>query len=151
MNITAEFEAPLQTLDRDMSFLHNALATAAFRRIFGEILDFLEECLWHDVLMREKFTRNGAAQFHRDLSATWSLVDTYITDGSASSTRMPKLREAIVLLNLPDKAQEGLMSFSDAYDRAFASNAQAAEVMEELNFKSLTYIEVRQVLGRRQE
>lgn len=134
-----------------MSFLHSALATTPFRRIFGEVLGFLEDSLWRDVLMREKFTRHGATQFHRDLSAAWSLVDRYIADGSASSIGMPKLREAVVLLTLPDKAQEGLLSFGDAYDRAYASNAEATKVMDELDFTNLTYLEVRQVLARRQE
>ena len=100
--------------------------------------------------MRENFTRNGAAQFYRDLSATWSLIDNYINDGSSSDLGMPKLREAATLLNLPEKAQDGLMSFTDASDRAFASNAGATGVLEELNFKNLTYNEVRLVLGRRQ-
>lgn len=133
-----------------MSFLHNALATATFRRIFGEVFGFLEESLWRDALMREKFTRNGAAQFYRDLSATWSLIDTYIANGSSSDLGMPKLREAAILLNLPDTAQDGLMSFKDASDRAFASNAGATWVLEELQFKNLTYNEVRLVLGRRE-
>ncbi|KFY10064.1 hypothetical protein V492_05220 [Pseudogymnoascus sp. VKM F-4246] len=150
MSITAEFEAPLQILERDMSFLHNALATATFRRIFGEVFEFLGESIWRDVLMREKFTRNGAAQFYRDLSATWSLIDNYIANGSSSDLGMPKLREAATLLNLPDTAQDGLMSFTDASDRAFASNAGATGVLEELHFKNLTYNEVRLVLDRRQ-
>lgn len=101
--------------------------------------------------MRERFTKVGAAQFYRDLDAVWSLIDTYITDGSSSALGMPKLREAAVLLNLPDTTRDGLMSFSDAYERVFSDNTQAKEVMEELGFKTLTYLEARQVLERRQE
>jgi hypothetical protein len=134
-----------------MSFLHRALATAPFRRIMHEVLDSLQDSLWSDVLLREKFTRLGAAQFYRDLNAVWALIDVYITDGSSSALGMPRLREALVLLNLPEKAEEGGLAYGEAYERVFADNTKAKELLEGLGFRTLTYLEARQVLERRQE
>lgn len=112
--------------------------------------------------MREKFTKLGAAQFYRDLAAVWELVDVYITDASTSSLGMPKLREACILLNLPERctrrlseAGEGAemdtrMSLEEATEKVFADNTMAKEVLDSLHFRNLSPQEARQVLDRRQ-
>lgn len=116
--------------------------------------------------MREKFTRLGAAQFYRDLAAVWELVDVYITDASTSSLGMPKLREACILLNLPEastrRASEAgerqeqdtthppRMTLEEATEKVFADNTMAKEVLDELRFRHLSAQEARQVLDRRQ-
>lgn len=107
--------------------------------------------------MREKFTKLGAAQFYRDLAAVWELIDAYIVDGSSSSLGMPRLREACILLNLPERAsmgagqeQDGRMTLDDATEKVFADNTMAKEVLDQLHFTNLTPQEARQVLDRRQ-
>jgi RAD50-interacting protein 1 len=134
-----------------MAFLHKTLATAPFRRIWHAALDTLQDLLWRQVLMRERFTTMGAAQFYRDLMALWEVIDDYIPNGSSSALGMPKLREAAQLLNLPTSARDGLPSVSSAYDRVFSNNAEAKKVIDELGFSTLTFIEARLVLQRRVE
>lgn len=130
-----------------------------------EVLDTLQDTIWSDVLMREKFTRLGAAQFYRDLAAVWEMIDMYIPDGSSSSLGMPRLREACILLNLPERssrrASEGLassvagsddgrMTLEEATEKVFADNTMAKEVLDRLGFKNISPQEARQVLDRRQ-
>jgi hypothetical protein len=134
-----------------MAFLHKTLGAAPFRRIWHEALDTLQDLLWNDVLMRERFTTLGAAQFFRDLTALWAVIDNYVVDGSSSALGMPKLREAASLLNLPIAAQDGVISLSSAYERIFSDNAEAKKVIDELGFSTITYQEARKVLQRRVE
>ncbi len=134
-----------------MRFLHKALASAPFRRIWHEALDTLQDLLWNEVLMRERFTTLGAAQFYRDLTAIWAIIDEYIPEGSSLALGMPKLREGSQLLNLPIVAHDGLMSLSNAYDRVYADNTEARKVIDELGFSTITYVDARLVLQRRVE
>jgi RAD50-interacting protein 1 len=134
-----------------MAFLHKALATAPFRRIWREALNSLQDLLWNEVLIRERFTTLGAAQFYHDLTAIWAVIDDYIAGGSSSALGMLKLREGAQLLNLPVVERDGPMSVSSAYNRVFADNAEAKKVIDELGFSTITYIEARLVLQRRVE
>jgi RAD50-interacting protein 1 len=134
-----------------MAFLHNALASATFRRIWHEALDTLQDLLWNEVLMRERFTTLGAAQFYRDLTAIWAIIDEYIPEGSSTALGMPKLREGAQLLNLPLVPSDGLMSLSSAYNRVYADNTEARKVIEELGLSTITYVDARLVLQRRVE
>lgn len=159
LGITAEFSHPLTLLTTSITFLHSALATAPLRRIMHEVLDSLQDTLWSDVLMREKFTALGAAQFYRDLAAVWGLLDQFVDAGSSSALGMPRLRDACVLLNLPVvKAEVGeggggdeRMCFNEAYNRVMTDNTQAKEVLEQLECKCLSPQEARMVLERRQD
>jgi hypothetical protein len=101
--------------------------------------------------MRERFTTLGAAQFYRDLTAIWAIIDAYIPNGSSSALGMPKLREGVQLLNLPLVARDGLMSLGSAYDRVYADNTEARKVIDELGFSTITYSDTRLVLQRRVE
>jgi hypothetical protein len=134
-----------------MAFLHKALASVTFRRIWHEALDALQDLLWNEVLMRERFTTLGATQFYRDLTAIWAIIDEFIPDGSSSALGMPKLREGAQLLNLPIVARDGLMSLSSAYDRVYADNTEARKVIDELGFSTITYVDARLILQRRVE
>jgi RAD50-interacting protein 1 len=134
-----------------MAFLHKALASVTFRRIWHEALDALQDLLWNEVLMRERFTTLGATQFYRDLTAVWAIIDEFIPDGSSSALGMPKLREGAQLLNLPIVARDGLMSLSSAYDRVYADNTEARKVIDELRFSTITYVDARLILQRRVE
>jgi hypothetical protein len=134
-----------------MAFLHKALGYAPFRRIWHEALDSLQTLLWNEVLMRERFTTLGAAQFYRDLTAIWSVVDQFIPNGSSLVLGMPRLREGVELLNLPVDAEGDAMSLSSAYDRVFSDNTEAKKVLDELGYSTISYIEARLVLQRRVE
>lgn len=101
--------------------------------------------------MRERFTTLGAAQFYRDLTAIWAVIDEYIPEGSSSALGMPKMREGAQLLNLPVVARDGVLSLNSAYERVFSDNAETKKVFEELGFSTLTYADARLVLQRRVE
>lgn len=110
--------------------------------------------LWTDVLMRQKFTAFGAAQFLRDLTAIFALVERYIPGGLGP---LASLDDAVRLLNLPvepPKSQEGEeagMSLKQATDRVFTDNAEAKQVLEELSIETLTPANARHILQRRVE
>ncbi len=118
--------------------------------------------------MREKFTKLGAAQFYRDLIAVWELVDQYIEMGSRSVLGMPRLREAGVLLTLPESEMlrrasvtdgpegeergkgEGRVTIEEATEMVYRDNQAAKELLSRLGFRELSAQEARQVLERRQ-
>jgi hypothetical protein len=137
-----------QILKRDFDFLHRALGTAVFRRVWREALEKLNSTLWSDVLMNHRFTASGAAQFARDVQAIAALVERFIPDGSSS---LGSLSDALRLLNLAVDAPEGGMSLKRATDMVFTDNAEAKKVLDELEIDSLTPANARQILQRRAE
>jgi hypothetical protein len=141
----------LQALSSSMGFLHKTLGVVPFRAIWREALNFLQSLLWNEVLMKERYTTLGAAQFYRDLSAIWAVIDEYIPYGSSSALGMPKLKEAVQLLNLPTAPSGELMSISQAYDRVFQDNNEARKVLEELGLLVISFAEARLILQRRVE
>jgi hypothetical protein len=128
-----------------MAFLHRALGMAPFRRIWRESVEVLQEHLWNDILMRQRFSTLGAAQFASDVFAITSVINEYIPHGPKSVYSMPKMKEALRLLSLP------VVDVRQAYERVMVSNAEAKKVVEELEFTTLTHHEARQVLERRVE
>lgn len=70
---------------------------------------------------------------------------------------MPKLREAMVFLNLVVKEESvhenGVLTLDDANTRLFVSNDEAKLVVEELSlgYDMLTHLEARVVVARRVE
>ncbi|EAA30678.1 hypothetical protein GE21DRAFT_10443 [Neurospora crassa] len=148
---TAELGEPLAVLKRDLDFLSHALGTAVFRRIWREALEELNNMLWSDVLMANKFAASGAAQFRRDVDAISSVVERYIPDGSIA---LESIKEALHLLNLPVEAPEensNTMTLKNAVDRVFTDNTEAKKVLEELEIESLSPPHARQILQRRVE
>ncbi|KAL2125784.1 hypothetical protein VTI74DRAFT_2757 [Chaetomium olivicolor] len=146
--VTAELDEPLRILKRDLGFLHRALGTAVFRRVWREALERLNNTLWSDVLMSHKFTASGAAQFARDVHAVAALVERFIPDGSSA---LGSLSDALRLLNLPLESQEGGMTLKRATDMVFTDNAEAKKVLDEMEIDSLTPANARQILQRRVE
>ncbi|KAL2117439.1 hypothetical protein VTJ04DRAFT_7099 [Mycothermus thermophilus] len=152
--ITPELDEPLRILKRDFAFLQRALGTAVFRRVWRAALEQLNNSLWSDVLMANRFTAAGAAQFARDVAAIAALVERYIPDGSAALT---SVSEALRLLNLPLEEEEGEKEKAEGLtlrrvtDRMFTDNAEAKKVLEELGMVMLTPSHGRQVLQRRVE
>lgn len=125
-----------------------------FRRVWRAALEQLNNSLWSDVLMANRFTAAGAAQFARDVAAIAALVERYIPDGSAALT---SVSEALRLLNLPLEEEEGEKEKAEGLtlrrvtDRMFTDNAEAKKVLEELGMVMLTPSHGRQVLQRRVE
>ncbi|KAK3305802.1 TIP-1 family-domain-containing protein [Chaetomium strumarium] len=146
--VTAELDEPLRILKRDLDFLFRVLGTAVFRRVWREALEKLNNTLWSDVLMGQKFTASGAAQFMRDVQAISVLVERFIPDGSSS---LGSLSDALRLLNLPTEAPEGAMSLKRATDMVFTDNNEAKKVLDELEIDSLTPANARHILQRRVE
>ncbi|KAK3385019.1 TIP-1 family-domain-containing protein [Podospora didyma] len=146
--VTPELDEPLRVLKRDLDFLSRALGTAVFRRIWREALERLNTILWNDVLMSQRFTASGAAQFARDTRAISSLVERYIPDGSSS---LGSIADALRLLNLPMEAEGGAMSLGRANDMVFTDKNEAKKALDELEIESLTPANARQILQRRVE
>lgn len=134
-----------------MSFLHKAISTATFRRIWREVFDYLQDLLWNEILVKERFTTLGAAQFSRDVTAILAIIDEYIPGGSHSTLGLPRLQAGVTLLNLPTTAEEGQISLRDAYGRVFSDNTEAKKVIDELDLFNITYSDARTVLQRRVE
>ncbi|KAL2268353.1 hypothetical protein VTJ83DRAFT_3199 [Remersonia thermophila] len=151
--ITPELDEPLRILKRDLAFLQRALGTAPFRRVWRAALEQLNASLWTDVLMAHRFTASGAAQLSRDVRAVAGLVERFLPDGSAA---LASMEEALRLLNLPVAVEEGpeepqALSLKRATDRVFTDNAEAKQVLEELDIVTLTPANARQILQRRVE
>lgn len=153
LSISPELDEPLHILSRNLEFLAKALSTATYRRVWREALAKLQDQLWNDVLLRQSFTTFGAAQFLRDGSAIFALVDRYIPSGSSV---MAALHEGMQLLNLPVEIEgegEGAngMTLKQASDRVFVDNDEARKVLEELGLEFLTPQNARYILQRRVE
>ncbi|KAJ4292996.1 hypothetical protein N0V88_005660 [Collariella sp. IMI 366227] len=150
--VTAELDEPLRILKRDLTFLHNALSTAVFRRVWRTALERLNNTLWSDVLMGHRFTASGAAQFARDVRAVAALVERFIPDGSGA---LGSLTDALRLLTLPLKDEsgegEGGMTLKRATDMVFTDNSEAKKALEEMGIDELTPANARQILQRRVE
>jgi hypothetical protein len=140
-----------QILKRNLTFLHRALGNAPFKRICRESLDSLEFLLYNDVLLRQEFSTLGAARFMQDIAAIQGVIDSCISRRSDSALGMPKLKEAVALLNLPLEAEEGRMPLREACQEIFAGNLLAKEALENLGMTHLTNSEARLILARRLE
>lgn len=107
--------------------------------------------LYENVLVPNKFTTLGAAQFFRDIHAIFAMVDRYIPDGSAGA--MAFLSDAAKLLNLPLEIGEGEggITLKQASDRVFTDGTEARKVLEDLGLEMLEPIHARRILGNRIE
>ena len=163
LNITAELDAVIQQLSTYLAFLAKVLAEAPLRRVCRQNTLSMQSFLWDTVLMRNNFSTYGSAQFLRDVSSIWEVIDRYIGVGQGE-TGMRRLREAMELLTLPvgveEKEGEGVeggagmgkaVNLWDVEKRMFLSNESAREVLEELGMNALTESEARNVLERRIE
>jgi hypothetical protein len=132
-----------------MNFLRRALADAPFRRIWREALESLQHTLYNDVLLRQDFTTLGAARFMQDISAIQSVIDSCCNGKFLLG--MPKIWEAVVLLNLPLEAEDGRMTLKTASQEIFGGSQEAHAALEALSVKHLMLGEARVVLARRVE
>ncbi|MCJ1477058.1 hypothetical protein MMC13_005729 [Lambiella insularis] len=158
--ITAELDGSVQLLSLYMSFLSNVLAEAPLRRMCRHLMIAIQSFLWDKVLMRNKFSISGIAQFTRDLYAFWEIFDKCIAPGQGEMG-MKKLREAVELLSIPaaavnnpnDDAEDSKedLGIWEVEKRIFRDNESAREVLEELGLEVLTEAEARNVLERRIE
>ncbi len=100
-NISSELEAVLQPLDACLAFLARALGRPALRRVSRQLARFVQAQLWDSVLLRHRFSAHGAAQFARDVAAMWRVMDGRVGAAGQGALGMKRLRDALVLLNLP--------------------------------------------------
>ncbi|KAF3763655.1 hypothetical protein M406DRAFT_279700 [Cryphonectria parasitica EP155] len=152
--ITAELDEPLSILKRNFDFLSHALSTAIFRRVVRRALESLQDNLYEHVLVANRFTTLGAAQFLRDMHAIFAIADRYVHDGSSAA--MAFLADALRLLNLPvEVVAEGQevqgMSLKQVSDRVFVDNSEARRVLEELGLEMLEPQHARRILQNRVE
>lgn len=161
--ITAELDHTIQQLSSCLVFLSKALAEAPLRRIGRQLSLSIQTYLWDYILMRHNFSTCGVAQFARDLTTVWEVLDNFLGPGQGE-IGMRKLREAIQLLGLPVIAAKGDDGDDDgkgnaistpglweAEKRIFRNNESAREVLEQLGLEVLSEAEARSVLERRIE
>lgn len=149
MSITQELDEPLRILQRNLDFLAKPLSAAAFRRVWRDALNKIQDHLWQSVLLRQNFTTYGATQFRRDGDALVAVVERYIPGGSST---LDSLTEGMRLLSLPVEAGEGGgLTLKEASDRVFTDSDEARKVLEELGLNELTPHNARNILQRRVE
>ena len=154
LNLTSELDATVQQLSSFLAFLSSALAQAPLRRITNQISVCVQTFLWDHVLLRNTFSESGIAQFTRDVSALWEVIDRYLGPGKGELC-MRKLKEALALLRL--RAGEGEMQDDDGKiglgllyveKMLFRSNESGREVLDDLGIELLSESEARNVLER---
>ncbi len=91
----------LQPLDACLAFLARALGRPALRRVGRQLARFVQAQLWDGMLLRHRFSAHGAAQFARDVAAMWRVIDSRVGAAGQGALGMKRLRDALVLLNLP--------------------------------------------------
>ncbi|RSL93497.1 hypothetical protein CDV31_014700 [Fusarium ambrosium] len=149
MAITQELDEPLRVLQRNLDFLAKPLSAAAFRRVWRDALNKIQDHLWQSVLLRQNFTTYGATQFRRDGDALVAVVERYIPGGSST---LDSLTDGMRLLSLPVEAGEGGgLTLKEASDRVFTDSDEARRVLEELGLNELTPHNARNILQRRVE
>ena len=155
---TAELDAVIQLLDEYLAFLSKVLAQAPLRRIVRQAALAIQALLWDSVLMRYTFSTSGIAQYTRDIEAVWETIDRWVSDQQGEAG-MPRLKEALVLLNLPEKIDHAndqdedspALGLWEVEKRVFRNNESARMVLEELGLEVLGESEARNVLERRIE
>ena len=165
MAITAELDQPLQvsppasisvlvltllqTLRDNAIYLRDTISYAAYRRIWRECFDTLQDLLFQEVLLKQNFTTLGAARLMGDMAAIQSVVDS-TSRGAGSALSMPKLKDGVTLLNVPLEAVEGSMPLKEVYEKVW-SVTQSDEVLEQLGLTKLTSLEARKIMQNRIE
>ena len=149
-------DTPIQQLDGFLAFLSSVLAPAPLRRITRQVVHAVQSYLWDYVLLRNSFSRGGAAQFARDVSAIARVIGRHVGEAHGEVAMM-KLREGITLLGLPVEAereegeQRGGLALEEVEARVFESNEMAREVLAELGLVALSETEARRILQARVE
>ena len=155
--LTAELDATVQQLNEYLSFLSKVLAPAPLRRIVRQVALAIQAFLWDYVLMRYTFSASGIAQFQRDVEVIWGTIDRWLGEGQGEIA-MRKLKEALMLLNLPAKSEQSEETEGDVglglwevEKKIFRDNIEGREVLEELGSEVLELGDARNVLQRRIE
>lgn len=154
--LTAELDGTIQFLGENLSFLAKVLAQAPLRRIVRQLVLAIQTFLWDSVLMRYTFSVSGITQFTRDTEAVWDTIGRWVGNRQGE-VGMRRLKEALVLLNLPETGEEGSSAVGngtgpglwEVEKRVFRDNESAREVLEELDLQVLSESDARNVLERR--
>jgi hypothetical protein len=106
---------------------------------------FLGDLLWIELLLKQDFTTLGAARLSQDVYA----IEHLALDKPAA---MVKLRQGILLLNLPLRSEEGsAITLIEASAAVYATNSQADEILRRLALDQLSRSDARDILARRVE
>ena len=155
---TAALDSTQTYLAEHLSFLSKVLTSASLRRIGRQTILAVQSFLWDKVLARKVFSTAGAAQFRRDIESIISTCNRCLGNGQAERG-MGRLKEALVLLELPDEHLEEGSEGEDGVEiglweverRIFEGNESARQTLEELGLVSLNASDARDVLRRRVE
>ncbi|TVY68690.1 RAD50-interacting protein, partial [Lachnellula suecica] len=146
---TAELDQPLETMRDNLDFLSRTLSQSANRRIWRACLGSVEDLLYQNVLLKQKFTTLGAARLQSDIDAIQRVVISTLH----STRTMPKLQEGVMLLNLPIETSFDVhhVTLQKAAKEVFESNAQAEDILASLDFKKITVPDAKRILQNRIE
>lgn len=147
--VTSELDHPLQILKIYLEFLHRGLADTVFRRITRNVIKALQELLFNDLLLRQDFTLLGSIRFSQDVSAIQSLINCLMPSTSRILLDMPKLREGVLLLSLPQTACEGTDSYWEVSKSVYSNKNEAARTLSRLGIFHLSNTDARMILSRR--
>ena len=155
--LTAELDATVQQVNEYLSFLSKVLAQAPLRRIVRQVTLAIQTFLWDYVLMRYTFSASGIAQFQRDIEVIWGTIDRWLGEAQGE-IGMRKLREALLLLNLPAEGERSEetganvgLGLWEVEKKIFRDNVEGREILEELGLEVLELGDARNVLQRRIE
>jgi hypothetical protein len=133
-----------------MIFLRDTISHAAYRRVWRECFNSLQDLLFDEVLVKQTFTTLGAARLLSDVDAIQGTVES-VSRGAGAALSMPRLKDGVTLLNLPILSENGRMSLKKACEDIFETNAQAYAALEELDITKLTLLQARKILQNRVE
>jgi hypothetical protein len=115
-------------LRTSLTFLSHALASAPLRRITRSLLSTISLTLWDNVLSRYRFSTQGAAQLHADLSAIVRVVDKQVCEGVAE-VGLRKCIEGVRIVGLPVRSgtQHSRMADDDEEEAEWDEGAWGAD------------------------
>lgn len=140
--VTSELDQPLQVSRDYMAFLQKTLSSSHCRHVVRNVMTHLQELLWNELLIKQDFTTLGATQLSRDVNEFERL----------DQTAMSRLRQGVLLLNLPLTAQDdGVITLMEASNAIYTTNAKADEVLKRLELDQISRADARAILARRVE
>ncbi|KAB8659313.1 hypothetical protein FH972_026202 [Carpinus fangiana] len=144
LSVSPDLASLLSTLSTDFAFLRKAIAPLPMRRITRSVGRSIESYIWDRIILANKFTMTGATQLATDVAA----VEARLGYDSAS---MRRCHDALSLLGLKEKPEDGEVGLWDVDKRLFADNESAREMLEELCLDNINENDARKVLRRRAE
>jgi len=133
-----------------MIFLRDTVSHAAYRRIWRECFNSLQDLLFDELLLKQSFTTLGAARLLCDIDCIQGVVES-TSRGAGAALSMPRLKDGVTLLNLPILPENGKLSLKKACEEIFETSAQAYTALDELGISKITVLQARKILQNRVE